>query len=65
MDELFSIADDIQKKIEGLKMAKQLEEQEDNYEENIDETVASSAPTGLPVSVKVMAFDVPTTLGRR
>ena len=43
------IADDIQKKIEGLKMAKQLEEQEDSYEENIDETVADYGDEGFDV----------------
>lgn len=43
------IADDIQKKIEGLKMAKQLEEQEDNYDENIDQTIEDYGDEGFNV----------------
>lgn len=35
------ISDDIQKKIEGLKMAQALEAQEDSYTENVDEEIAN------------------------
>lgn len=43
------IADDIQKKIEGLKAAKALEEQEDNYTENVDEEIANYSDEGYDV----------------